>query len=165
VPPGSLAGGCHVDAADQQRRVELVDVEGLYQEPELDCPADEQEERTQPLPVDPPTWSLVGATNRGLGQLLRDDDEIVDPGGYPDEHLGDPTVDPVVRIVRAGDTVAFAHLASAATVTGDGALRDGAVMTRPLAEPWSQVRLVEGCASFLDGAEAPVASLSATWAD
>jgi hypothetical protein len=155
VPPGLLTVGCRIDGEDQQRRVDLVDVEGLYSAPELACPEAEQNDLSQVLPVDPRSWSLVGATRAALNDYLRPDDEIVSPGGYPDEELADPTTDPTVRIVRDGDTVAFVHLA----VPGSTGAGDTEVTTRPLQGPWSRVRLVEGCRVFLDIGQ-PVAPTS-----
>jgi hypothetical protein len=113
VPPGMVTVGCQVGDRDEQRQVDLVDVEGIYDPPELSCPEAEQRRLTEELPVDPPTWSLASATRAALADHVREDDDIRAPGGYPDERLsGYHTTDPTARVVRDGRTVAFVHLAA-----------------------------------------------------
>lgn len=142
VPPGVLTVGCRIDGHEEQRQVDLVDVDGHYQQPELDCPEDEWREPNQLLPVDPPNWSRVGATTGALADYLQDDDEVEAPGGYPDEALTAPAAIPMVRVVREGRTVAFVRL-----FTNPAGLSEPGV--HPDEEPWASARLVEACAGFL----------------
>lgn len=145
VPPGVLTVGCRIDGHDEQRRVDLVDVAGLYEPPELDCPEAEWQEPDQVLTVDPPNWARVGATTQALEPYLQDEDEVAAPGGYPDESLSAPAESPRVRVVRDGETVAFVRLFSE---EGAGSSEPGA---EPEEAPWTSVRLEQACASFLAG--------------
>jgi hypothetical protein len=178
VPPGMLTVGCRIGDRDEQRQVDLVDVERVYEAPELACPAGERR-RLSDLPVDPPNWSLATATRQALADYIHEDDDVRAPGGYPDESLGTyHTTDPTVRVVRDGETVAFVHVAAggaeadadagdqtsdpdatnqtgATDGTGGTGGTDGAddeAPTGSTVELWSRVRLVEACASFLDQA-------------
>lgn len=141
VPPGVLTVGCQVGSVDEQRRVDLVDTEGLYTVPELSCAGDAREELTD-LPIAEPTRSYAGAVNQALEGYLSDDDETRPLDGYPDQSFTDPTADPTVRVVRGGETVAFVHL-SGETENGDG---DESGTQRGL---WSSAPLVEACSDFL----------------
>jgi hypothetical protein len=175
VPPGMVTVGCQVGDRDEQRQVDLVDVEGIYDPPELSCPEAEQRRLTEELPVDPPTWSLASATRSALADHVREDDDIRAPGGYPDERLsGYHTTDPTARVVRDGRTVAFVHLAAdsdddpassaeAARDSNDGDdsragsrtgaragdVGRGSAPRRSTVELWTHAPLVEACASFL----------------
>jgi hypothetical protein len=141
VPPGVLTVGCRVGARNQQRRVDLVDVNGIYETPELSCSDDEQGEPLQDQPVDPITPRYVDAATNLLRALGATGDFEVQPqSGYPSPRFGDPTLDPTVEVVQSGDTVAFVHLVGQDTVEGG-----------PADPPWSSVRRLEYCASLLGG--------------
>jgi hypothetical protein len=135
VPPGVLTVGCRIAGADEQRRVDLVDVDRLYTPPELSCAAGARTELTD-LPVAEPTRLYGPAVNDALGEYIGDEDEVRPLDGYPDQRFGDPTLDPTVRVVRDGETVAFVHLVGAQGSDGE----------RP---PWSSARRVEACNNFL----------------
>lgn len=139
VPPGVLTVGCRIRGSDEQRRVDLVDVDRLYTPPELSCAGGARTELTD-LPVAEPTRLYVPAVNDALEQYLRDGDEVRPLDGYPDQSFGDPTLDPTVRVVRDRETVAFVHLGGAQGSAGE----------RP---PWSSARRVEACNDFLMGTD------------
>ncbi len=139
VAPGPLAVGCEVGGESQQRRVELVDVDGIYEPPELACRDDDE----RVGPGDPVTIeetnSPIAATEVALG--LRgidiDDVEVEYYSGYREAHRTEHTVDPMVEVLEAGQLVAFAHMRSA-TMAED----------RPARPPWVAVSF-EGCSTFM----------------
>jgi hypothetical protein len=139
VPPGVLTVGCSIDGRDEQREVELVDVGDVYDEPELDCEADERVDDGRSWPVSEPTPSYSNAVARALTDLMQDGAQVRAYGAYPDEVLGSVKNDPLVRVVRDDQNVAFLQL-EAQSVDADAPRRD------PL---WANVVLVEGCRSFL----------------
>jgi hypothetical protein len=182
VPPGVLTVGCRVGDRDEQRQVDLVDVEGIYDAPELSCPEPEQRRLTEDLPVDPPTWSLTAAARTALADHIDEEDDVRAPGGYPDERLsGYHTADPTARVVREGRTVAFVHLAAgdatddapgagAARFPAGGGSHEDLPSPRSPTELWTHAPLVEACASFLaeeaaDAEHGPVADASVTSAN
>jgi hypothetical protein len=144
VPPGVLTVGCRIGGEEQQRRVDLVDAEGLYTAPELSCPDDDRAELTD-LPVAEPTRSYVSAVGQALEDFLDDGDDTRPLDGYPNQRFGDPTADPTVRVVRDGENVAFVHLTSEASEE-DGSGELGV---------WSGARLVSACVEFLDPDASP----------
>jgi hypothetical protein len=98
----------------QQRSVELVDVNGIYAEPDLDC-GDERPFIDRNLPVSSPVASQVAATTdalRGWGVTTEFDIEPL--RGYPEARFTEHVVEPTVEVVQGGDTVAFAQLRGAA---------------------------------------------------
>jgi hypothetical protein len=137
VPPGVLTVGCEIAGEEEQRRVDLIDAEGLYTAPELACPDDAREELAD-LSVDEPTRSFVSAVGQALEGHLADGDDVRPVDGYPNQRFGDPTADPTVRVVRDGDNMAFVHLTSA---EDEGSGEPGV---------WSSVRAVEACTDLLD---------------
>jgi hypothetical protein len=149
VPPGVLAVGCRIGGHDQRRQVELVDVNDLYDEPELACDRDEQDVR-QDLAVPQPSGSYTTAVRQVLADQMRADDSVLAYGAYPDERLGDVINDAVVRVVRDDHLVAFVHL-QAATPDLDAATPSN----RPL---WDHVARVEACRSFLTVATTPTSA-------
>ncbi|MGH9113132.1 MAG: hypothetical protein ACRDZN_12685, partial [Acidimicrobiales bacterium] len=144
VPPGVLTLGCQVAGRDDRRRVDLDDVDGHYQSPELVCDGDERRE-LRDLPVDGQTDALATAARVALERYWVDGVTTAGPvDGYEGQRLGDITDDPVVQIEREGDPVAFVYLRG----------RDG----EPKA-PWTTARLVVGCKDFL--VDDPVTSTTA----
>ncbi|MFP3901242.1 MAG: hypothetical protein ACLFXM_10325 [Acidimicrobiia bacterium] len=161
VPPGILTIGCEVQGEPQQRRVDLIDVDGVYQVPQLSCRKSEQVMITD-LPVDPETGSLITATRRALAPALHDDDSIGAPRGYVRQRLAAPTTDPLTQLTRDGRTVAFVRLRGAdegdggAGGGGDG---DADAAVRP---PWVAATEVIACPEVAaelgtDGASADAA--------
>ncbi|HEX6235899.1 MAG TPA: hypothetical protein VFZ68_01830 [Acidimicrobiales bacterium] len=136
VPPGILTIGCEVQGEREQRRVDLVDVDGVYQVPQLACRTSEQVTLTD-LSVDPETGSLVTATRRVLAPALGDDDSVGAPRGYVRQRLGAPTTDPITQLTRDGRAVAFVRLRGDGG--GDGA---GDAVPRP---PWVVATEVIAC--------------------
>ena len=136
VPPGPLTIGCDIAGTPERRRVDLVDPSGYYREPELDC--DEAEQTTlSSLPVEPSVANLITAARTGLAPHLVEADRpdaIWAPRGYPAQRLSDATIDPVVKVVRDGEVIAFVH------VRGE----DGAVIP-----PWTVLSEVEVCESVV----------------
>lgn len=140
VPPGVLTVGCTIDGQDERRQVELVDVAGIYDEPELSCAEDERRE-LENLPVPEPTDSYVRAARAALSDYyLPGRDQVRAYGAYSDEVLTDVLHDPVVRIERDDSIVAFAWL-EAAEPDPDAA----AAGRRPI---WASISRIEGCDSF-----------------
>lgn len=137
LPPGVLTVGCMVDEVEELRRAELVDEEQLYEEPSLSCP--EEQRQADPLgeqEVDPPAAGYTVAVRKALDGVIEDTDDVMPLDGYPEQEFGDPTVDPMVRVVRDGHTVAFVALLPA-DVEG----------------PWSSAALTEACQDFLPDPE------------
>lgn len=133
VPPGVLTIGCERRGERHQRRVDLVDVDGMYTPPALSCDADDQRILGD-LPVAPATRSLLAATRRALDAHLQEGDEVSAARGYASQRLGDPMADPVTQVTRGGEVVAFVHLRGP----------DGDVHP-----PWSTALEVEACSSLL----------------
>lgn len=137
LPPGVLTVGCTLDDVEERRRAELVDEDRLYEEPALSCT--EQQRQAEPLDelkIDPPEDSYTGAVEVALDGIIEEADQVMPLDGYPEEQFGDPTADPVVRVVREGSTVAFVALVPA---DAEG--------------PWSSATLMEACESFLPDPE------------
>jgi hypothetical protein len=138
VPPGSIQIGCFGAGVEDFNTVELVDVHGYYQKPELVCPSeDEVIQITDPRGAEPAKSMSTTARNaiatRGL--------QVTDLGfgplrGYPNQRFSDPTDDPVVQVSRDRDPVAFVHLRRA---------------DDRLDAPWV-ARAINGCRSFLSEA-------------
>jgi hypothetical protein len=139
VPPGQLTVGCRIGDEDQQRRVDLVDVVGLYEPPELSCGGDEPEVWPEELSIEG-TRSMPAAAVaalEGLG-VNSEEFEVEAYGGYEEAHYTELTVDPTVEVVQAGDIVAFVHLKGAVTIPG-----------RPAESPWVGVTRLEYCSTLL----------------
>ena len=152
VPPGVLTVGCTIAGRDERRQVELVDVDEVYEEPELACDRDDQDERADDLPVAEPTESYSAAVRQALDSWIADDDSILAYGAYPDERLGDVVHNPVVRVVRDDRDVAFVQLRAAAT--------DPDAATSPNRPRWDRVTSVEACTSFLTVTTQPTTASS-----
>lgn len=139
LPPGVLTVGCAVDEVEERRRAELVDEDQLYEEPTLSCP--EEHHRAEPLgerEVDPPVNSHTDAVQVALEGIIEDTDDVLPLDGYPEQEFGDPTANPVVRVVREESTVAFVALEPAdaeAPWSAEG--------------PWSSALVVEACEELL----------------
>jgi hypothetical protein len=129
VPPGQLEIGCEINGAYQARRVDLVDPQGYYKEPELDCETAEQPP-LRDLPVVPATANLVDSVRRGLGDRLMLGDAVVPMRGYINQGYSDPTEDPQAAVQRDSEIVAFVHVRGA----------DGSA-----AAPYTSISLVEAC--------------------
>jgi hypothetical protein len=141
VPPGTLRIGCVIGGQERSLTVELVDVHKYYDEPGLECPADDTEIEDTDLRAAKPDTSMSATTMNVLrSKGFQVDELVVGPvQGYPSQRLGDPTDDPMVQVDRRGDTVAFVHL------------------QKPDAQPdtpWG-ARLIDGCQSFLAEATTP----------
>lgn len=150
IPPGVLTVGCHIAGRDERRQVELVDVDEVYEPPELSCEGDEQDERDDELPVAEPTESYSAAVRQALAGLVGEDDSILAYGAYPGERLGDVVHDPVVRVVRDDRDVAFVQLQAATT--------DPDAVTSPNRPRWDRVTHVEACTSFFTVSTQPTAT-------
>lgn len=136
APPGELTIGCHVAGHDEERRVDLDDVDGYYRQPSLVCGEDETRELYD-LPVNPPDgWgSLATATRVALDAYWAEDGvAAVALRGYASQRLGDPGEEQVVQVERAGDAVAFVYFGN----------RENQVDGK-----WVTVPLVVGCTDFL----------------
>ena len=138
VPPGVLNIGCEINGQYERRRVDLVDSSGYYEEPELDCEPAERTTLDDDLPVTPPEMNLVTAVREGMAPYLVEGDAIKAVRGYVSQRITDPTDDPVVQVVRRGDTVGFVH------VRGDGGAST---------PPWTVISFVEACSALT--AQAP----------
>lgn len=150
VPPGVLTVGCRIAGVEQQRQVGLVDVDGLYEAPELSCDGDGDDEGDEAatLPgIEVPSnasgqraRSYVVATRAALQPLTAWDEAEVDvsePRGYPDQRFGTWSHQPMTEVVLDGDVVALVHLA------GDDE-------EAPASAPWTRAPEVEVCRSFLN---------------
>ena len=140
VAPGTLRIGCVIDGVERSLTVELVDVNGYYRKPGLECPSEDKEIQITDLAEAVPDPQMSAATYSVLSSKGFPVEEL-EPGpvrGYPSQRLGGPTDDPIVQVDRRGDTVAFVHLRR--------------VDDRPDA-PWSAVA-IDGCQSFLAEATA-----------
>lgn len=142
IPPGVLTVGCQVGTEEENRRVTLVDVNGIYEVPELDC-ADEEQQELVNLEIEPIDRyrDAADAVANVLDDYLRETDDIVSFSGYPQRRFDYATVDRTAQIKREGDTVAFVHL------TGEA---DSSQSERPERSPWVGAERVEACARFLD---------------
>jgi hypothetical protein len=147
VAPGTLRIGCVINGLEQSLTVELVDVHGYYQEPELDCPSEDRELDLKELGAAAPHRSMSTTTFNALRSngFAVDELKVGPVQGYPSQRLGDPTDDPVVQVDRRSDTVAFVHLEH--TAAGSDA-------------PWRAVT-IDGCESFLAEATATEATTPA----
>jgi hypothetical protein len=138
VAPGTLRIGCVIDGVERSLTVELVDVNGYYRKPGLECPSEDREIQITDLAGAIPAPQMSTTTYNALSSEGFPVEELaVGPvRGYPSQRLGDPTDDPIVQVDRQGDTVAFVHL------------------RRPDDQPqapWSVVA-IDGCQSFLSEA-------------
>ena len=160
APPGPLTVGCDTGDSDQQRQVDLVDADGVFESPGLSCPEEEQLRLEPDLPVASSTSVLSAVARDTLGEeRIPYSDQLKANTGYED---GDttwdtPAADPVVRVVRDGDTVALVHVAGAdgaSGVGGDGesaptvSAADPATIPPTPEPPWTSVPLVEYCPAF-----------------
>jgi hypothetical protein len=141
VPPGVLTVGCRIGDDEQQRQVDLVDVDGIYQEPELDCDEDDQQtlEDLPVLPVDEPARSFVVATRAALRDQAQwgSDIEVTEPHGYPNQRFYAGMDQPTTEVVRDDDeTVALVYLV-------------GQDPDAPAKAPWTTATRVEICTDFL----------------
>jgi len=156
APPGSLTVGCHAGDTDQQRRVDLVDVDHLYEAPTLDCPEEERAPLAGVFPVVKVTPSLPTAARDALTtDRIPDSVQMKAFTGYPegDRVWDSPAADPVVQVVRSDETVALVHLAGTPPAEDRGqAAPEGSDATAreptPVA-PWTSAPLVEHCPAFL----------------
>lgn len=157
APPGPLTVGCDTGDSDQQRQVDLVDADGVYESPELSCPEDERLRLDQVFPLEQPTSVLSNVPRDALGEeRLPYSDQTKAFTGYEDgESTWDsPAVEPVVRVVRDGDTVALVHVAgedgadaggeAAASVSAD----DPAAIPATPEPPWTSVVALDYCPAF-----------------
>ncbi|HEY8543590.1 MAG TPA: hypothetical protein VIL36_01030 [Acidimicrobiales bacterium] len=160
APPGPLTVGCHTGGEDQQRQVNLVDTEGVYESPELSCPEDERRRLEEGFVVEPATSVLSAVAREALGEeRIPYSDQLKADTGYEEGETtwDSPSADPVVRVVRDGDTVALVHVAGAdgenGVTAGDAAggevSADDPASIPPTPEPpWTSVPLVEYCPAF-----------------
>ena len=139
VPPGRLRMGCGVSGTGKSVTVDLNDVRGYYEEPELECPADDEAAVVANLRAARALMSLSAAAKFVLAANGYPVDKLKfgPVRGYVGQRLGDPTDDPVVQVDHDGDGVAFVHLGEAQGQS------EG---------PWDAAWRVEGCRSFLDSA-------------
>lgn len=143
VPPGQLEIGCKINGTYQERRVDLVDPQGYYEEPKLACDTTEQPS-LHDLPVEPPSAHPVTAVRLGLGERLTSAHRVGPVKGYENQRLDVPTADPLAAVFRGRDMVAFVHLRGA----------DGSA-----AAPFTSISLVEACP---DALTAPTTTSSTT---
>jgi len=132
VPPGQLEIGCEINGAYEARRVDLVDPQRYYTEPELAC--DTRDPALRDLPVQPPTAILVSAVREGLGDRMLETDTVGPVKGYESQTLNEVTEDPTAAVWRHGDMIAFVHVRGA----------DGSASL-----PYTTLTLVEACAGAL----------------
>lgn len=146
VPPGVLTVGCRVGGVEQLRQVELIDVRGSYDPPELSCDEDDRATLTD-LEVPPNrdgqrARSFVVATRAALHDLTRWDEGDVDvsePRGYPDQRFGTWSYQPMTQVVQDDETVALVYLS-------------GDAVEAPAAAPWTRAPQVDVCKGFLNDA-------------
>ena len=145
VPPGVLTVGCRIAGVEQQRQVELVDVDSSYKAPELAC---DEEDRTTLTDLTvanasgEPARSYVAATQAALRQLTHWDDadvSVTKPRGYPEQGFGSWSYQPMTEVVKDGDAVALVYLA------GDDE-------EAPASVPWTRAPQVDVCKDFLNDA-------------
>ena len=156
APPGPLTVGCDAGGSQQQRQVDLVDVEEAYTAPALSCPEAERLKMAEALPVSDDTRSMPTAARNALGvERIAYTDQMLTFSGYPEAETkwSTPALDPVVRVVRSNETVALVHLTGTEPdeTDADGAPVDTAstVVSTP-EPPWQSVPLVEYCPAFLE---------------
>lgn len=139
APPGELDIGCMIGGSPEERRINLVDADRVYEEPELSCPTAER-----PPPVDvqlsEETTSIPEAARLALGNLDREEYDVLPMTGYEDELYGYKTTSPRVRILDGEETVAFVEVKDAHTLANDGQAATG---------PWIAAR-VGMCNSVLE---------------
>jgi hypothetical protein len=147
VPPGVLTVGCRIGGDEQRRQVDLVDVDGIYQQPALDCDEDDQVtlEDLPVLPADEPARSYVVATRAALGPVAEWSSgvEVTEPRGYPEQGFyGGSGLQPSTEVVVDDDeTVALVYLA-------------GEDPEAPATPPWTVATQVDVCRDFhLDSAQ------------
>jgi hypothetical protein len=111
APPGRLTLGCSRGAGHRSLTVDLVDVHGYYQEPELECPAGDTTATLTDLQPVEPDRTMTAATNRALeANGLPSGLVPGPPRGYINERLSDALVQPRVQVSRDGDRIGFATL-------------------------------------------------------
>jgi hypothetical protein len=140
VAPGPLTVGCEIGGVREQRRVDLVDVDGIYEAPELGCPEDDG----RPAALDPVTIDSSPTTQVAVNRALQpigwrpQDVELEHYSGYREARYHEHTLDPRVEVWQSGNLVALAHL--------EGQQLNPDRAPEP---PWEAVWF-EGCASFLE---------------
>jgi hypothetical protein len=144
VPPGLLTVGCRIAGAPQQREVELVDVDGTYDTPELECDDDDRVTLSDlPVPANEAgeqPRSYVAATEVALHALTQWDGAevtVTQPRGYPEQRFGSWSFHPMTEVDKDGEAVALVYLA------GDDE-------QAPASAPWTQAPQVDVCRSFLN---------------
>ena len=157
APPGSLTVGCRAGETDQQRQVDLVDVDHVYKPPTLSCPEGERTPLAEVFPVTKVTPSLPTAARVALGEArIPYSDQMKAFTGYSEgENVWDsPSADPVVQVVRSDETVALVHLVGTAPAADSGqgapAGSDATAVDPTPKAPWTSVPLVEQCPAFLE---------------
>jgi hypothetical protein len=133
VPPGQLEIGCDINGVHEARRVDLVDPQGYYTEPELACDAPEQP-ALRDLPVEPATTIMVSAVRQGLGDRIKGTDTVGAVKGYDNQDMSDPTEDPQAGVFRDREMIAIVHVRGA----------DGSA-----AAPYTTLSLVQACPDAL----------------
>jgi hypothetical protein len=146
VPPGILSVGCEIGGREPRRRVDLVDVDRLWEEPALECQPDDPETQVaEPATLAAPVSSYITATTLALEQLgyWMEDDQVRPLEGYPRQRFVEETLEPVARVLRGGDAVALVALADQDSEDDDAG------------GPWVSATLLTACDSFLEGIAAP----------
>ncbi|HZM38068.1 MAG TPA: hypothetical protein VFB94_03085 [Acidimicrobiales bacterium] len=143
IPPGQLEIGCEISGSYEARRVDLVDPQRYYTEPELACDTPE-EPALRDLPVEPATTSIVAAVLQGLGDRRQETDTVGVVKGYQGQIPTEYTKDPQAGVFRGDDLVARVHVRGA----------DGSAGL-----PYSSISLVEACP---DALTAPTTTTSST---
>jgi hypothetical protein len=146
VPPGQLEIGCEINGSYQARRVDLVDPQGYYREPELACDASELQP-LHDLPVEPSAGRIVDAVRLGLGDRMLEGDAVLAVRGYIDQGMSDPTKDPQATVWRDGQYVAFVHVRGA---------DDSGIA------PYTSISLVQACPGALELPATTTTSSTAT---
>jgi hypothetical protein len=144
VPPGVLTVGCRIGEVEQQRQVELVDVDGSYETPELSCDEDDHVALNDvAVPENAsgePSRSYVVATRAALRPLTTWDEtevSVTEPRGYPDQRFGSWTYQPMTAVAEGEEVLALVSLTGA----------DGEA---PAEAPWTRAAHVDVCKSFLN---------------